>query len=166
MNNPPKLIPVTLKVLGVLWVASAGYLLYGVYGNWFMIHKLYADAIARNPELGPPLVRQAVFFGITGTLAVVVGFGLFRPRKFVWWLALALCPGTGWWFLSELPGLLFSGSVQGLWIFLSYLALYGFTFVYLLLPFQRALFGIGRAQSPTMRSSELPPADAAGSRSP
>jgi hypothetical protein len=143
-----------LKVLGVLWGVGSAYLLYCVWQLWFMTQRLYPGILVKDPELRAQVTREATFYIITGTLSVVVAFGMFRPRKFTLWLALLLCPVIGWWCYSELPGLPFAGGMRRLLIILAGLGLYSFTFLDLLFPIRRALFGVG--QRPTKRPSDLP----------
>ncbi len=132
-----------MKLLGILWALSTLYLLYGVYGNLLMI-CMYPDSASYMRKLG-------VFFGVAAVLSMGVAAGMFRPQKPLWFLALLLCPGIGWYFLSILPRVLLHFSLSGVFMALSYLSLYAVTFVYLLCPTPRTLFGISRATLDTAR---------------
>jgi hypothetical protein len=81
-------------------------------------------------------ILVSLFFGLSGILFLVGGFGLWRMRKWGWWLAII---GTGFAVAGVVVGLFtgagwaaFAGSVLDLIVF-----------VYLVLPGTRRAFGFG-----------------------
>src|ERR1043166_9228968 len=125
MNTYPRLNQVILKAVGVLLGILGLRLVYSAYADYIFLHRHFNELRFRFQMTTN--IQEIVICSIGGVLSLAVAFGMMRPRKWVWWCTLMLCPGVGWWFLSAAVVLLVDRAFIGAANETIMATLYGFT---------------------------------------